>query len=69
MPILALFAILVIIGAVFGRDNRSALTGEQGYWHLYFGKAKPTTIAIGTPVIADRHRIGSVTPSSTPGPR
>jgi hypothetical protein len=59
VPILALFAILAIIGALINRQAQPQ-TGAEGYWHLYFSKAKSTTFAIGAPVVADGHQIGSI---------
>jgi hypothetical protein len=65
LGIVALLAFKIgILGTIFPRDGDSdggstAKTGP-GYWYLNFPTGQSTSFSIGAPVIADRHRIGSV---------
>lgn len=69
VPILSLFAVLVVLAAIFG-DRRTA---AEGYFHVSLPKESTSTLAPGSPVVGGtaptpaRGRIGSVLSISDEG--
>lgn len=59
--VIALVAIkLGVLGLAFPGHGGGSETGDEGYWHLYFPGGSSTSMTIGSAVVADGHRIGSI---------
>lgn len=66
VPILALFAILALIGAIVGPHHRqtgaegSGQTAAEGYLHYDFAASSAPALRPGAPVVLQRRQIGAV---------
>lgn len=66
VPILALFALLGVIGAIVGPSNHTP-TGPTGYFQLDYATSQAPRIDTGAPVIYRGSRIGAVVSSEETG--
>jgi hypothetical protein len=57
VPILAIFAVLAVIGAIVGPRHH---TGAQGYFHVEYSPSQAADLSVGAPVVLNRHLVGNV---------
>jgi hypothetical protein len=65
VPILAIFAVLAVIGAIVGPRHRH--TAAEGYFHYDFAASNAPAFSPGAPVVFQRRQIGAVLSSELDG--
>lgn len=61
---LGLFALLMVIGLIFGSHHHTA---AEGYFKIEFARAEVTGLGVGSPVVLGNRQIGSVTSTELDG--